>query len=273
MDMFAADLKKVLVGASRLTGLLTALLLLSGPVYAFDAKEHLVPTVHEQVTTEALSRAVCQANLKVIALGSDGETASANTQVDDSYKHFKDKNLLKTLNYVEREKRKVLNFCATADVDQKNRVRALYHFGVILHTLQDFYSTSNYLELKLEEMKKAHHAPTSENLYNLPLIDWSTLLSLLRNGERTSIVVEGFDKSDADDPEAKLTVGGITYFALAKELAVRETERQWQQLESLIKAKLKGNGTAVTVSLKSAGCPEQLVSDVLKGGDNLVPEI
>jgi hypothetical protein len=122
-------------------------------------------------------------------------------------------------------------------------------------------------------MRKEHHAITSDNLYNIPLIDWSTFLSLLRNGNKTNIVVEGFDKADAGDPEARLTVGGITYFALAKELAVRETERQWRELESLIKAKLQGTGSAVTVSLKTAGCPEQIVSDVLKGGDNLVPEI
>ena len=268
-----SDLKKVLVVGSCITWLLTASLFPLPNAYGYEAGQCLAPSHHEEVTEQALKPTICPSNLKVIVLGAAGGANSGDLPGDDSYRHFKDKNLLKTLNYVEREKRKVLNFCATADVDQKSRVRALYHFGLILHTLQDFYSNSNYLELKLDEMRKEHQALTSDSLYNVPLIDWSSFLSLLRNGNKTNIVVEGFDKADVGDPEARLTVAGITYFALAKELAVRETERQWLQLQSLIKAKLQGTGSAVTVSLKSAGCPEQIVSDVLNSGENLVPEI
>ncbi|PWT94725.1 MAG: hypothetical protein C5B53_12510 [Candidatus Melainabacteria bacterium] len=273
MDILTLDLKKVLVAGTFTAWLLTAPPLTLPAVYGYEVGQCLAPAHHEEVTETALKATICPANLKVVVLGAAGEANRGDLQGDDSYRHFKDKNLLKTLNYVEREKRKVLNFCATADVDQKSRVRALYHFGLILHTLQDFYSNSNYLELKLDELRKEHHALNSDSLYSIPLIDWNRFLSLLRNGNKTSIVVEGFDKADAGDPEARMTAGGITYLALAKELAVRETERQWLQLESLIKAKLQGSGAAVSVSLRNAGCPEQVVSDVLKGGENLVPEI
>jgi hypothetical protein len=273
MDILNPDLKKVLVAASFAVCLLTAPPFTLLSAYGYQAGQCLTPANHEEVTGQALKSTICPSNLKVVALGSAGEVDHDNIEGDDSYRHFKDKNLLKTLNYVEREKRKVLNFCTTADVDQKSRVRALYHFGLILHTLQDFYSNSNYLELKLDEMRKEHRALTSDSLYNMPLIDWRSFLSLLRNGNKTNIVVEGFDKADAGDPEARMTVSGITYFDLAKELATRETERQWLQLESLIKAKLQGTASAVTVSLKNAGCPDQIVSDVLKSGENLVPEI
>lgn len=271
--MYSQELKIVLLPIAYLCGPLVALWLGCCQVFAFDARQQPFVDVHDQIIKEALAGTICEPNLQVIALGAASEGASAGSPLSDDYRHFRDKSLLKTLNYIEREKRKVLNFCTTADVDQKSRIRALYHFGLILHTLQDFYSSSNYIELKLEQLRKQRRNLASEDLFNMPLVDWNSMLSLLRNGEKTNIVVEGFDKADPTSPEAKLTAGGVTYFALAKELAVRETERQWHQLASLIKASVQGNAVAVTISLEKAGCPEQVVSDVLKDGDNLVPEI
>jgi hypothetical protein len=268
------DLVSMVSAVSRwwLAFSLSTLLLLNCPMaMGFDARGGEVAKVHEQITKDALSSSICEANLKVILLGCDSQDiASAGA---DRYRHFQDANLLKTLNFVEREKRKVLNFCATADSDEKSRACALYHFGQILHTLQDFYSRSNYLELKLNEIHRAHHDPTKEELYGLPLVDWSTLITKLRNGERTNITVEEADKSNPTDPESLRNINGISYFSLARELAVRETERQWRQLESLIKARLQNNATAVTISLKTAGCPQQVVSEIMDRSDELVPEL
>jgi hypothetical protein len=261
-----------LISASPTKWLLTvALLLQASLALALDGKPQGVEGEHEQIIKEALSGTVCEANLKVIVIGAQSQDQS--TFATDKYRHFEEPNLLKSLNFIEREKRKVLNFCAAADTDEKSRACALYHFGQILHTLQDFYSKSNYLELKLSQLHHSTNSCTKEELYGLPLADWSSLIALLRNGEKSNIVVEGVDKSDPASPESMRSISGLTYFAIARELAVRETERQWRQLESLVKARLQNNATAVIVSLKSAGCPQQVVSEMLGKAEELVPEL
>jgi len=231
--------------------------------------EAVSASVQTQVIEEALGGQFCQDNLKVIVWGCDSGSEDA-ADSGPSYKHFLDADLLKSINYMEREKLKILNLCITADSDQASRALALYHMGLLIHTAQEFYARSNYLELKLADYEKAKHVPTSEELYGLELVDWNALTTLLRNGSKSNLQITAVEKGNPDSAESQKKVAGVSYFAVARELSLRETERQWHQLSSLIKSRLTKNGTEVLVALQNAGVPEQAIADLKREQDGLL---
>jgi len=134
----------------------------------------------------------------------------------------------------------------------------------LFHTAQEFYARSNYIELKLAGIQKAKHVPSNEELYGLELVDWNELSTLLRAGGKSNLTVNQLDKMDSSVDESKKTIAGVTYLAIAKELSVRETERQWHQLSSLIRARMAKNGPQILVALQNAGVPDEVVADLKK---------
>jgi hypothetical protein len=224
----------------------------------------IAASIQTQIVEEALGNQFCKANLSLILCGCDSSTDAAGNQSGPNYKHFLDADLLKSVNYMEREKLKILNLSITADTDQTSRALALYHMGLLFHTAQEFYFRSNYLELKLAEFEKSRHVPTSEELYGLDLVDWNSLTTMLRGGGKSNLVVNQLEKGDPNSEESKRKIAGLTYFAVTRELSFRETERQWRQLSSLIRARLPKNGTQVLVALQNAGVPEQTIADLIR---------
>jgi hypothetical protein len=224
----------------------------------------LAASIQSQMIEEALGNQFCKTNLNLILWGSDSNVDAAGNETGPSYKHFLDSDLLKSVNYMEREKLKILNLCITADSDLSSRALALYHMGLLFHTAQEFYARSNYIELKLAAFEKAKHVPSKEELYGLELVDWNELGMLLRGGGKSNLAVNQLNKIDSTSDESKKTIAGLTYFAIVKELSVRETERQWHQLSSLIKARMAKNGPQILVALENAGVPDEIVADLRK---------
>ena len=49
-----------------------------------------------------------------------------------------------------------MNYAGDADANVKDRERALFHLGQAMHTTQDFYCRSNYVELEVAAAEAKH---------------------------------------------------------------------------------------------------------------------
>ncbi|MBA3857631.1 MAG: hypothetical protein C0507_12045 [Cyanobacteria bacterium PR.3.49] len=254
------SLKKALAGS---IAAISVALVYSNNANAFGSDES--GNIHEQVTREALKGTICDANLNIVVKGSSAADVAGAESAKDPRRHFKTGELVKCLGLVDREKRKVINYAQNADTDEKARARALYLLGQAMHTLQDFYSRSNYIELKEQKFK--------DDPYNIPLADWTELLDT-ESKVGTGLKFEGFDKSAPTSEEGKKTFGGATYHKIARELALRETQRQWNLIETLIRNKAEKRGNDVITAITHSACSAKAANDVVNGekGD-LVPDL
>jgi hypothetical protein len=247
----------------NLSAVLLLLSICTPQVLAFGSDS--TGNLHEQIVSDALSGTICDANLKLIQKGVVAADKQGAESANDPRIHFKTGDVTKSLGYVDREKRKILNYAMNADTDEKTRARALFHFGQILHTLQDFYSRSNYIELKEDQYK--------DRPYEMDLPDWTDLLNQETNSG-TRLRFEGFDKSTPESDEGKKAVAGTTYFKIARALAERETQRQWNLMEALIRNKAGGRANDVITALSQKPCDPKTTDDIT--GDTkpaLVPDI
>lgn len=252
-----------MIKRDKLSAVLLLLSLCTPQAFAFGSDS--AGNLHEQITQEALSGTICDANLKLIQKGAIAADKQGTEKANDPRIHFKTGDVTKSLGYVDREKRKILNYAMNADTDDKTRARALFHFGQFLHTLQDFYSRSNYIELKEGQYK--------DRPYEIDLPDWTDLLAQETNSG-TRLRFEGFDKSTPDSEEGKKSVAGTTYFRIARTLAERETQRQWNLMEALIRNKAGARANDVITALTQKTCDAKIADEIT--GDSkpaLVPDI
>lgn len=251
---------------NALTGSIAAMslaLMYSHSANAFGSDE--AGNIHEQVTREALKGTICDANLNIVVKGSSAADVAGAEGAKDPRRHFKTGELIKCLNLVDREKRKLINYAQNADTDEKSRARALFLLGQAMHTLQDFYSRSNYIELKEQKFK--------DDPYNMTLADWTELLDT-ESKIGTGLKFEGFDKSMPTSDEGKKTLGGATYHKIARELALRETQRQWNLIETLIRNKAEKRGNDVITAITQSPCSVKVANEVLNGEkSDLIPDL
>jgi RHS repeat-associated protein len=118
----------------------------------------------------------------------------------------------------------------------------LKQFGMIAHAIQDFYAHSNYVELmdaRAGGKSTIGSIPIATALLNfspasLPsgiysgafnIVNPRTWSSTLGTAPRSH---QALNKDDANSPEGKiLNKVGVSYFALAKDLAIRTTAAAW----------------------------------------------
>jgi hypothetical protein len=62
-------------------------------------------------------------------------------------------------------------------------------------------------------------------------------------------------KDDPNGAQGKIAYGKSNYFKIAKELAVKETIRQWNSVEALIKLRHAAKANAILTAMKEASCP------------------
>lgn len=235
----------------------------TGAVYSFGTDE--TGNIHEQLTQEALKGTICDANLKLVMKGVSAADAAGGEGANDPRRHFKTGEITKCIALVDREKRKVLNFAHTADTDEKSRARLLFLFGQALHTLQDFYSRSNYIELREHQFK--------DDLYSMDLADW-TEMQRAESKIGTLLKFEGFDKSTPTSEEGKKSISGTTYYRVARELALRETQRQWNLMETLIRNKTEKRANEVVTAITNAPCSVKVANEILNDEKpDLVPDL
>lgn len=239
--------------------LVTAFYLFSQTAYSFSSSTSSGGNIHEQITRDALSGTISDTNLDFLVKSCQSQDTPDGDGIKEARRHFADSNFNSALGYIDREKKKALNYAGEADTDPESRARCLHHFGLMLHTVQDFYSKTNYVELQLEDARKA------SNPYNLDLVDWSKVPDGY-SGKRTGAGLacaslsggagkeasSDWQKENPDSAEGKKSAGGTTYFRMARDLAVRETQRQWNSFEALIRSRYQGRADKIIVALKQS---------------------
>ncbi len=255
---------------------LVLLILVAIPAYSFSTSAGSGGNVHDEITRQALSEMVSDANLNFLIKVVDSQNAPGSEAESEVRRHFSDSNFGAAMSYMDREKKQALNFAGSADSDAADRAQALRHFGLMLHTAQDFYSHTNYIELLLEDTRKAGDP------LGLELVDWTRVpdgyagkvsgSSLAAGagaaaksgpGAAEALGATDFSKDNANTPQSKKKAGGVTYFDISKELAVRETQRQWNLFEALVRGRFHERAPAIVEALKKAAPAAEASPDSL----------
>lgn len=201
--------------------------------------------IFAQIADDGLSGTICGGNLQII------KNACSEVHSDPDGKDWSDdteSGVEKSFKYVDRQTTKILNFAATADTNAEDRARVLYRFGLVLRALEEFYLKSNYVELKMEA------SPANFDPYNIEPLNWTKV-----GKDARSVAIAGFkfgesDKSSAKLPEGAKKFGDATYHSMAKELCVKEAQREWNTIERLIKVRYPQRASEIMVALKNATC-------------------
>ena len=230
----------------------------SAPALGFGSADSPTGNVHEQITRDALAGIFSEANLKVVVEANLAQDKPGSDGLAELRRHFSDEHMSSSLRYIEREKTRALNYASESDTDGQLRGQALTHFGELLHSTQDFYSRTNYLELMLAS------AANRNDPYAIPLVDWQKVpdgYPGLETFNAKKAETANFAKDSETSEGGRTTVGGkATYFKIARELAVRETQRQWTLFETMIRNRCGPRAAAVIAALRQAS-PEKLDPD------------
>lgn len=232
------------------------------PAFGFGS-ESTGASIHAQITRDALLGTFSEANLKVIVAANESQDKPGSEAVAELRRHFGEAQFSSSIGYIDREKKRALNYAAESDTDTESRGYALRHFGEMLHAVQDFYSRTNYIELMLR------NSEFKSDPFSIPLVDWQKVPSgypglesfnvragVAGDTERSAMIVKDSPQTPGG---AKVAVGKTTYFQIARELAVRETQRQWNLFESMLRNRCGTRAPAVIAAIKEAS-PETKIS-------------
>jgi len=211
--------------------------------------------IYSSVIDDSLSGTICDTNRKIIA-----DACAQNDSVLD-YKTLTaakgdEANPItaKIFSYAERETRKIINFAGNADTSPEDRANALHHLGLLLRPMQDFYFRSNYLELKVEQGDPLRRpAP-----YDIEPLRLSQVGRDAQSISRYGFEYGDIDKTQPNTPQSKKLYEKATYHAIVKELVVKETQRQWNTIEQLIKVKFPQKSAQIISALKQNKCSNSL---------------
>jgi hypothetical protein len=187
-------------------------------------------TIHQEITEAAgnsllLSGKITKADLDLIVLGTLSQDNITN-YFDEHRRHFDSSFFPEGIDYVNNEWNYIKN---TTD-----RTGALLIFGRILHTIEDFYAHSNWIELNLQQ------SPIPTWNVSLPMPN-GLFSGYWPDANPASSKIPGapnHDQSNKDEPQSitgKKIVSsgpnkGKTYFQLARETAIRACQEQYQKL-------------------------------------------
>jgi len=218
--------------------------------------------IHEEIIKEALDGTICPANIEVIVNGSKFQDKQTEDNSADQQRHFETKTINRSYEYAKREQKKVLNYASDADSNSDSRTRALYHFGMMLHTMQDFYSNTNYLALKIEELDRTTSGDYDP--YSIDLFDWQKLTQ----NKTPAVGGQELKVEIARGARMLLPLRDSTYGKVERGLAIRETMRQWTFLEALLKNKYGDRSKTILIALKEASCTKKVPSEAEDSPDS-----
>lgn len=221
----------------------------TGRTWAFASRDAEGHSLHGKIVADALSSTLNAANLDLVIRCLEEQARDKN---EGESKLFAGPSLKSAVNFIDREQKKVLNYAGDADVSPAGRYRCLKHFGALLFAAQDFYSRSNYVELQAERMTEKF-GKGGFDPYNIELADWNTLNNAFK--QNGSIVYTSASQPKETAEQGKASLAASTYYKVARELAVRETSRQWELLETLIKHRYHERAITILAALKQASCP------------------
>lgn len=233
-----------------------------GAAFAFSSSPNTGGNVHADISSEALKGLFSPANLKVIIDSNLAQDQPGSAELSELRRHFGDERFASSLGYIDREKKRALNYAAEADTDPEQRGRTLVHFGEVLHCVQDFYSRTNYVELMLSQSNY------KDEPYAIPMVDWQKvpdgypgLICFSAKGGSAGDDGASIVKDSPATAEGKKIISGKTsYFSVARDLAVRESQRQWNLFETMIRNRCGVRAAAIIAALKQAS-PEVKPSD------------
>jgi hypothetical protein len=238
------------LGAAKRLVAVIAVCIGAMPALAFSSFENQGGRLHAEITEEGLRGTVAQPNLKLIVDANEAQDRKDGEGARDHRRHFASKNVDSALAYIDREKKSALNFAAEADTAEESRAGALRHFGMVLHTAQDFYSQSNYVELQLQEPR------FRADPLLIPLVDWSRVpagyAGLIANAADSMDSAQNFNKDNPSSEQGKKLAGKTSYYNIARELAIRETQRQWTLFETLIRSRCGERSAKIIAALREA---------------------
>ncbi len=208
------------------------------PVSCFDGQ------THNEIIKEALSGTLSEDNIKSVLAGANMQEQDETDNEGEAQRHFNINNMKRCCDYVQREQARIISFAGEADRDSSMCYKALFHLGMLLHTVQNFYSNTNYLSLISDNGELANKDPYGSTS---ALVDWPQLFADLKS----------------DKPQIKITVEmdktkRTTDIELARGMALRESIRQWNFIEKLITSKYKKSSTDIVSSLKNGSVKKPL---------------
>jgi hypothetical protein len=210
--------------------------------YCFDPSKGDKGDAHEDIVKQALYDALAPGNLAFLQ-----KAVFFQSQQDDPRRHFAQGNLEKSKAYIDRESKVAINYASDADANEKSRARALMHLGFLMHTAQDFYCRTNYIERKLDSLKNGEMFDP----YTYDLVDWTKL-----DVYQGLVASPEFDKCSPTSTEGAKKSGSMTYYQIARALAIRETQRQWDLFEALVRRRYAAHASAIITAFKQASCPD-----------------
>lgn len=186
---------------------------------------------YSSILREALSQQFDRGNLDLVSKYIETQDAVPDKQVKGSAY------ALYLAQSIDRNQKKFVNLAQAADTNPRDRFYALKTFASLLHTVQDFYSKTDYISetIKAKSSKRGAHAVDP---YQLDFADWEKI-------KNKSLQYESADIATIVPDGAKI----------ARELSFRETQRQWEILEALIKQKYPDRSSNILTALKSASTP------------------
>lgn len=257
--------------------------------------------VHRQIIIAALKRfSVSDEAIRTISRGADSQDNPFGSKWSRSENHSCDNKISQSFAYVDERTNKAVELAERADSDQGACGNALYAFGEGLHSLQDFYSHSNYVEwLLMEKEKIAPIDRTGVNPVPAPIktcyyfyqsklkqeafLSHADNIQALRAKEKNeampfhseeewqarqatnepsaaldyalgpgNLLHMELNKDSESQLEGKVECGkdGKTLFAIARDLAIDDTARQWQTLEERILSRYGDRGSLIIKALK-----------------------
>ncbi len=269
---------------------------------AFKSFYHFGGTIHQNISSSALTPlGVSEKSFQTIDNGNTGQDDFSHYNFGDAAHHFDNCMFQAGVAYVNAQRSYIRQQAVKAHTDASARREILEAFGELIHTVQDFYSHTNYVELYLK-------GNPSIQPRDVPIANWGALPAGLRSGyffyrstatnEMTysrdqaidGLVEDGFralnllytdaltarrktyadyidyataprldflhrdvNKDDDTTEEGGMVVPAtrVTLHAYAFDLAVRETERQWKTLESMVREAYPEDAEAIIRALKA----------------------
>lgn len=205
------------------------------PAYGFEGN------MHTAMIKEALSGTLSTENINTVIAGSNLQEQDETDTASEPQRHF-EASMKRCCDYVKREQSRIVSYAGEADKDPSMCYKALFHMGMLLHTVQNFYTNTNYLDLITAEGKLGSEDPYGSNTL---LVDWSQLFADVKSeAPQIKIAVETDKNKRANNLE------------LARGMALRESTRQWNYIEKLITNKF-GSRSADIVSALKKGAVEK----------------
>lgn len=274
------------------------------------AQTHFTTSKHKAISEKALTPAGLSSGARfAIEVGDLSQDLDASTRAMPTH-HFDDNTLEKSLEGVKESEQKIKEMVSKPGLTEDDEVAILHTFGQRLHTLQDFYAHSNYVERTLKENPnlrpqdiplfnftdipagRAKEVHTGFYYYENSFQNEAAEFWLSRSGiidklnglnmkipgtqylpsdqydklstfsdrlnyftdQKYSVLHFDINKDDEKSDEGKVVdpVTNTKLFDYAKDLAERETRKQWSQFEDTVhKVHGQAEGDKILKQLKN----------------------